>query len=269
MVDRAAIRKQVLQGLGPDQIARGDREVHHAVLEEQARLAGELGTFEPTAENVSLLRDERKLRWEAIAVRIFGGVHRVDEVRALYDELHGEGAARRSYTGRGRRFPAMVSNEAGERDPSAGSTTEAPFGIAGDRSVSEERLDDLDLLRVGTDDQVREYLARHLHSDRFYVDASRIWIELPDRSDSRPGKAVEAWFRIPSGYSVAAPQAGTRAGRHAIPASWEATLCTIPLSSWTSGIRVLQVGDVTCRWCDVRLVAIELATGRVPERLNA
>src|SRR5436190_8322493 len=135
-VDREEIREQLRQGLGPDQIARGDRETHHAVLEEEAHLAGELGAVEATPENVVLLRDERKLRWEAIAARLFGGVRRVGEVKALYDQLQGEGAARRSYTGRGRRFPGMTGSEGEQVEPSAVPVRESTqFGIARESSA--------------------------------------------------------------------------------------------------------------------------------------
>jgi hypothetical protein len=91
-VDRERIREQLGQGLGSHEIAHGDRETFFAVLEEEARLAGELGAFEATPANVVMLRDERTLRWEAIAARVFGGVRRVGEVKALYDELKGQGA---------------------------------------------------------------------------------------------------------------------------------------------------------------------------------
>src|SRR5947209_19928552 len=107
-VDRDMIREQLRQGMGADEIARGDRAIHHATLEEQARLDGELGAIEPTPENVVRLRDDRHLRWEAIAARLFGRVTNTAGVKALYDQLKGEGAARRSYTGRGRRFPDMA-----------------------------------------------------------------------------------------------------------------------------------------------------------------
>jgi len=261
-VDRERIRDQLGQGLGSHEIAHGDRETFFAVLEEEARLAGELGAFEATPENVVMLRDERTLRWEAIAARVFGGVRRVGEVKALYDELKGQGAARRSYTGRGRRFPGMGGGDSELVEPSAVSTRESRhFGIARESSASSERLGDLDLLRVGSLSQVPEYLERHLHSDRFYVDSSRIWLELPNRVDAPPDKAILTWFRIPSGYIVAAPQAGTRAGHHAVPTGWDASLCTLPLSSWSSGVRVYRDGDVTCRWCALRLTAIEIASG--------
>jgi hypothetical protein len=95
-VDRASIRRQLPEGRGPDQIAQGSRAVHHALLAEHARLDGELGTIEPSARNVVRLPDERQLRWEAIAVRIYGSVRDVATVRALHDELKGPSAHRRS-----------------------------------------------------------------------------------------------------------------------------------------------------------------------------
>ncbi len=76
-------------------------------IEEEARLAGEFGAFDPTPQAVVMLRDQRELRWERIAARIYGDARRTDDVQALYDQELGEGASRRSYTGRGRRFPEM------------------------------------------------------------------------------------------------------------------------------------------------------------------
>ena len=76
-------------------------------IEEEARLDNELAAYPASPRSVAALRDERQLRWERIAARVFGDARRTDEVRSLYDEAHGPGAASRSYTGRGRRFPEM------------------------------------------------------------------------------------------------------------------------------------------------------------------
>jgi alkylated DNA nucleotide flippase Atl1 len=78
-----------------------------ATLVEEARAAGELGTLDPTPDTVTMLRDERNLRWERIALRVFGDPGQVEETQALYDRAKGEGAAKRSYVGRGRRYPEM------------------------------------------------------------------------------------------------------------------------------------------------------------------
>jgi hypothetical protein len=83
-------------------------EVYQAALIEEARAVGELLAFEPTPGNVEALRDKHGHRWERIAVRVYGDPRRKREVMDLYDEAKGEqGAAQRSYTGRGRRFPKM------------------------------------------------------------------------------------------------------------------------------------------------------------------
>lgn len=105
-----AIRDQLAAGLTPDQIynaAGQNRAVWLAAIDEEARMQGEFAAFEPTPENVARLRDERQLRWERIAVRIFGDARRVSDTQRLYDDALGEGAAKSSYTGRGRRFPSM------------------------------------------------------------------------------------------------------------------------------------------------------------------
>jgi hypothetical protein len=107
---RAVIRDQLIQGRTPGQIYRTNgktQAVWVAAIEEEAKLAGEYATLAPTLENVVALREERQLRWEHIAARVFGDAGRVSDVRALYDEARGEGVSQRSYTGRGRRFPEM------------------------------------------------------------------------------------------------------------------------------------------------------------------
>jgi hypothetical protein len=108
-LNREAIRDSLQAGLTADQVGEGKWSIFFVALEEEARLEGELAAFEPTPENVVDLRDRRQLRWERIAVRVFGDARRKDEARALYDAAKGAGAAKHSYTGRGRRFPDMES----------------------------------------------------------------------------------------------------------------------------------------------------------------
>jgi hypothetical protein len=233
------------------------------VLEEEARLSGELDAFDPTPETVVRLRDDRNLRWEAIAVRIFGAVRRIGDVKALYDELKGEGAHRRSYTGRGRRFPEMYGVVATTQRPPTlvAEDRSNHFGVVREAPAPAERLRELDMLRTGSSADVEEYLETHLHSDRFYLDGGRIWLELPNRVDAPPDKAFFTWFEVPDAYTVAGPTAGTRAGLHAVPSKWDATFCRIPLSSWSSGIKTYGNRDVSCRWCEIRLVACRVASG--------
>jgi hypothetical protein len=78
------------------------RAASYAEVEEEARAAGEFAAFEPTPQNVVMLRDRRNLRWERVAVRVFGEPRRVADVRRLYDQAKGEGASTRSYVRRGR-----------------------------------------------------------------------------------------------------------------------------------------------------------------------
>ena len=86
----------------------GDKRVYWlTAIEEEARLENELASYPDTPGSVAALRDERQLRWERIAARVFGDARRVEEVRNLYDQAHGTGASSRSYIGRGRRFPEM------------------------------------------------------------------------------------------------------------------------------------------------------------------
>lgn len=108
--DRERVRELLRSRLTPDQIYKemGSRQVHWlAAIEEEARLDNELAAYEASPASIVALRDERQLRWERIAARVFGDAGRSAEVRSLYDEVHGAGASSRSYTGRGRRFPDM------------------------------------------------------------------------------------------------------------------------------------------------------------------
>ena len=110
MVDPGLVRAELRSGHTPDQVfARhgGRRAVYLMAIEEEARLAGELNAFDATDEAVRYLRDRRRLRWERIAARVFGEARETAAAKALYDEGKGAGAASRSYTGRGRRFPGM------------------------------------------------------------------------------------------------------------------------------------------------------------------
>lgn len=109
-IGREAIRDALRAGLTPDQIfARNGRRrsVYLLAIEEEARLEGEHDAFAATPDNAARLRDQRELRWERIAVRLFGDPRRMTAVRDLYDAAKGVGASKRSYTGRGRRFPDM------------------------------------------------------------------------------------------------------------------------------------------------------------------
>jgi alkylated DNA nucleotide flippase Atl1 len=108
--DRELIREQLRSGQTPQQIfdAMGEKRAHWlTALEEEARLESELAAFPATPDSVARLRDERGLRWERIAARVFGDANKVAAVRRLYDEMHGPGASGRSYTGRGRHFREM------------------------------------------------------------------------------------------------------------------------------------------------------------------
>lgn len=108
---RGSIRRALREGRTPDQIAlKGrsrDRAIFLAAIEEEARLEGEFNTMPATPATVVKLRDQRQLRWERIAVRIFGDPNRRDDTKSLYDRARGPGASKRSYTGQGRRFPDM------------------------------------------------------------------------------------------------------------------------------------------------------------------
>src|SRR5262249_20329538 len=134
------------------------------------------------------------------------------------------------------------------------------FGIEAETSVSPERSTDLELLRLASEEDVRTYLETHFHSDRFYVEGDRIFLELPNRSDMPATAASLFWSQFRDDIKAAAPVAGTRAGVHAVPQGWDATLCTIPLTEWTSGAKSHPTDEISCRWCRTRLTAIDLIT---------
>jgi hypothetical protein len=106
-----AVIEDLRHGYTPDQIYSRQgrrRAIYLTAIEEEAANCGELNQFPPTAESVVKLRDRRRLRWERIAARVFGDAGRVADAKRLYDSAMGSGAAARSYTGRGRRFPKMT-----------------------------------------------------------------------------------------------------------------------------------------------------------------
>jgi hypothetical protein len=111
-MDRSAIRSSLRVGLTPDQIQARlkDRGLAHEVfltaLEEEAKREGTFRSILPTPRNVARLRDQ-DLRWERIAVRVFGEPGWVVATKVLYDAARGNGAALRTYTGKGRRFNRM------------------------------------------------------------------------------------------------------------------------------------------------------------------
>ena len=107
---REAIRELLSSGLNTSETSDrlgGGRDLWLDVLEEAARLAGEILTGAPTPADAVHLRDERSMRWERIAARLYGNSRRTDDAKQLYDQAKGEGAAKRSYTGKGRLFPDM------------------------------------------------------------------------------------------------------------------------------------------------------------------
>jgi alkylated DNA nucleotide flippase Atl1 len=127
--DRQRVRDQLQSGLTPSQIYTdaGEKRVYWlTALKEEARLADELAAFPKTPESVAALRDQRQLRWERIAARVFGEAQRVADVRNLYDQARGPGASSSSYTGRGRRFPEM-----GLGEPDAPGRTQSSAAASG------------------------------------------------------------------------------------------------------------------------------------------
>ena len=109
-IDRAKISDLLAAGLTSEQVKNQlqvGRAGWIAAIEEEARRASEFAAFPATPAAVQGLRDERSLRWEAIAARVFGDARQTAATKRLYDDAKGAGAAKRSWTGRGRRFEEM------------------------------------------------------------------------------------------------------------------------------------------------------------------
>lgn len=107
---REALRELLRGGMTTSETSDhlgGGRNLWLDVLEEDARVSGEILDRVPVPADAVALRDARNMRWEKIAARLYGSSRRVDEVKRLYDQAKGEGAAKRSFTGRGRLFPEM------------------------------------------------------------------------------------------------------------------------------------------------------------------
>ena len=93
-------REQLRSGMTPQQIfeAMGEKRIHWlTAIEEETWLAGELAAYPATPDAITSLRDQRQLRWERIAARIYDDATRVQDVRRLYDQKHGPDASARSY----------------------------------------------------------------------------------------------------------------------------------------------------------------------------
>jgi hypothetical protein len=104
----AEARQRLQQGQSVEQIGRAtNRPIWYAAFVEEARLNGELTDGPPTPAEAVRLRDVQNLRWHAIAARLFGDARKTSQAQALYDQAAGPGAAKRSWTGRGRVFPDM------------------------------------------------------------------------------------------------------------------------------------------------------------------
>jgi hypothetical protein len=107
---RESIRELLRSGLTSSETSDrlgGGRSLWLIVLEEEAKLANEIWTRPPSPSDAVALRDDRGMRWERIAARLYGNARRVGDAQHLYDQAKGEGAAKRSYTGKGRVFPEM------------------------------------------------------------------------------------------------------------------------------------------------------------------
>ncbi len=107
---REAIRELLRNGLTTSETSDhlgGGRDLWLDVLEEDARVSGEILARVPMPADAVSLRDERNMRWEKVAARLYGNARRTGAAKRLYDQAKGEGAAKRSYTGRGRMFDEM------------------------------------------------------------------------------------------------------------------------------------------------------------------
>jgi hypothetical protein len=101
-IEAGMTANEVVNRMGP-----GRYDIFYAALIEEAKRDGVFASTPATPEAVVELRDKYSLRWERIAVRVFGDPARATAVQTLYDAAKGSGASRRSYTGRGRRFKDM------------------------------------------------------------------------------------------------------------------------------------------------------------------
>ena len=195
VINRDAIREQLQQGLTFEEIcsaAPDKRAVYLTAIEEEARLAGELNNVEPNAENAASLRDELHLRWERIAARLYGDARRVDDAKRLYDEGRGEGAAKRSYTGRGRHFrdmdPMLVTAQ----------STRSPWEMSEDaRSVElDDELFELVRASIKPGDEIAT-LTDERPNRVVSIDRTGIGVETlrSDRRGSGP-QTVPAWMIV-------------------------------------------------------------------------
>lgn len=95
---RHEVGELLRQGLTVEQIGGGNYPRWRVAFVEEARLKGELIQGEPTAADAVRLKDGQRLRWEAVAARLFGEAspRRVKDAQALYEQAKGPGTAKRS-----------------------------------------------------------------------------------------------------------------------------------------------------------------------------
>lgn len=113
----------------------------------------------------------------------------------------------------------------------------------------------------GTADDVRTHLESVFGSSAFRLVGTEIELELPlvgkDKRPRSSGETVMVKVKAPASWSAQAPEGGS--WWHVVPDGASTTLCTIPLATWTTAVRRDDDHVVSCPWCRVRLIAIEIA----------
>jgi hypothetical protein len=118
----------------------------------------------------------------------------------------------------------------------------------------------------GSDEDVKGHLESIFGTSAFRLVGRSIELELPDVGrDRRPrpsGESRTVRFDAPKVWGVQAPEGGR--WWHVVAEGASATLCTVPLDSWTTTARRDDNQTITCPWCRVRMIAIEIAAPPAP-----
>jgi hypothetical protein len=123
---------------------------------------------------------------------------------------------------------------------------------------------DADVLASGSPEALHEYLIERVGSPDFQFVDGEIELELPAgaEGDAHFGEVVLARFPIVDRWeTVKLEETGHW---HALPEGWNATLCALAWSRSGSLIEPDDAEAVTCPWCLVRLVAIEIVAPAGP-----
>jgi hypothetical protein len=124
----------------------------------------------------------------------------------------------------------------------------------------------------GAPEEVRAFLEGRLGTDDFQISPTgRFILRLPllgnDRRPRSTGETTFVEVEPISEWSVEAPERGGL--WHAIPRGGEVAYCTLDTAGWRGRRQTDDTHEVTCPWCRLRLIALEIVAPPGPRRIVA